>query len=278
VTCPVQHVVRPDHRAAVAERLVGQRFDMILAWPNALALLANHMLEQGLEMRYRPRLISCVAETMLPAVRRRLGEVFGCPVVNWYDMTEMAGSLTECEHGRLHLDFEVCCVEAEPVAGSDGRLVRVIFTGWTDPAMPFIRYAVGDVARVTPPQAGPCPCGRQSLTFEAIDGRTDDYVRTPDGRMVVGLNVHLPSAAEVQVYQPTLGRIEVRVAPGPRYDPGEEAEMLRRLRGLVGAGMDVRIQRMDAIPRSPTGKFRAVLSEVRGQSPAECELADAVRR
>jgi phenylacetate-CoA ligase len=270
----IHHLTRPDRLAIFADWFCEQRFDVLSGWPSGHLLLANHLAETGKRPRHPLVLVTCAGETVLPAVRAKLGEVFNAPVMGWYDMTEHAGNLSECEHGRLHLDFETCCLETQPVPGSEGKLVRLIFTGWMEPAMPFIRYEVGDIGRPTAPGVV-CPCGRQSLALDAVDGRTDDYVRTPDGRMVAALNVHLPSAREVQVYQGRLEEIEVRVVPGPRYDPGDEAEMVRRLRELLGEELGIRVVRMESIPRTGSGKFRAVLSDLSGATEQEQALSAA---
>jgi phenylacetate-CoA ligase len=238
--------------------------------------VANYMLEQGMELARPLRLIDYSSETLLPAVKAQLQRAFGNPpVIGVFDMTEFVGNMAMCAHGRFHLDFETCCVEAAPIAAATrAGYAKLIFTGWGNPAMPFIRYDVGDLVR---PAGGPCPCGRQSPAFISIDGRLDDFVRTPDGRMAFGLNVHLPSAREVQVYQRRLEEIEVRVAPGAAYDAGEEGEMVRRLRHVVGEQIRIRIVKMESIPRSSSGKFRAVVSELPGESAGERELAEAAR-
>ena len=260
---------------AIAQWFARRRLAMLCGWPNAMVLLADFLAENRVALRQPPRLVSCGAETLLPQVERRLADGFCAPVTSMYGQVEFAGHMVRCPHGRYHLDSECCCIETLPVPRAEPGVVSLVFTGWGNPAMPFIRYDVGDTGV---PAEGPCPCGRQSASFLSIDGRMEAYVRTPDGRTVFGLNVHLPSAREVQVYQDRLESIEVRVVPGPDYDPGQEAEMVRRLRTLVGQELRIDIVRVEHIPRSPSGKFRAVVSELADQSPEQRELAAAARR
>jgi phenylacetate-CoA ligase len=139
---------------------------------------------------------------------------------------------------------------------------NLIFTGWGNPAMPLIRYEVGDYGRRA---ESPCPCGRASLSLSGIDGRMEDYVLTPDGRMVIGLNQVLEyafGAEEIQIYQDRLAAIEVRVVAGPNYGPEDEIALTRELRRRVGSELRIDFCRTDQIPRTASGKFRAVVSEL----------------
>ncbi len=269
------HLSHPLHVRIVTDWLIRRRFGCFTGWPSAMLNIANDMRDRGLKMRHPPRLIDYTSETLLTGAADRIRRAFDCPaLISTYDMAEQSGMMGQCEHGRLHLDFEIGCLETQPVESAGGQC-RLIFTGLANHAMPFIRYDVGDLGR---PADGPCPCGRQTPSFLSIDGRLDAYVRTPDGRRAFGLNVHLPSAREVQVCQKRIDSIEVRVVRGPDYDPGDEAEMLRRLRTRVGAEMNIEIVYLERIARSPSGKFRSVVSELTDQSPEQRELAAAARR
>ncbi|MCG3179038.1 MAG: hypothetical protein BIFFINMI_01369 [Phycisphaerae bacterium] len=234
---------------------------MLGGWPSAMHLVATWMLENGVRLPRPPRLVSVASETLLPEVEERLARAFEAPISSMYGQAEFAGHAVRCRHGRFHLDFECCCMEQCPVPEAGPGVVSLIFTGWGNPAMPFIRYEVGDLAA---PATDACPCGRQSPALLRIEGRADDAIRTPDGRRVVGLMAHLPSAREVQICQDRLDHLEIRVVPGPDYDPGQEAELIRRLRVQLGDGFAFDVVKLESIPRGPAGlrKFRAVVSEI----------------
>ena len=164
----------------------------------------------------------------------------------------------------------------EPVAAPPHDQRRLVFTGWGNPAMPFIRYEVGDYGRLSP---GGCSCGRESACFEAIEGRTEDYVRTPDGRMAIGMNQvfeYAPGAREIQIYQECVEAIEVRIVAGKSYGPDDEAALLRELRRRLGDEIQVHFVQVDEIPRTKAGKFRAVVSTLSGRSEGERALTRAV--
>jgi len=61
----------------------------------------------------------------------------------------------------------------------------MVFTGIANLAMPFIRYDIGDYALTSEEE---CDCGRKSVIVRSIEGRTEDCIKTPDGRTVIQMN------------------------------------------------------------------------------------------
>jgi len=257
-----------------------ESFDFYSGYPSAIYVLANFMLENDLTIERPPKYIITGADALLPTVETAIRKAFGAPVTEQYGMAEFAGNMAKCEKGTFHLDFECCCVESLPMTDVDVQgqdRWRLLFTGWGNPVMPFIRYDVGDYGR---PSKGGCSCGRASECFEAIEGRTEDYVRTPDGRMAIGMNQvfeYAPGAREIQIYQERVDAIEVRVVPGTTYGANDEVALLRELRRRLGDAIQIDFVLVDEIPRTAAGKFRAVVSTISGRSKGEQALAKAVQ-
>lgn len=252
----------PAHLPAIADWLDTQLFDFYTGYPSAMAVLAAYYEDSGRTPRSPPRVIVTGSDALLPAFEQQLARVFKCPITETWGMVEFAANLSKCEHGRFHEDFEIGHIEALPLEGDAAGVVKLVCTGWGNPLMPFIRYDVGDYARVA---EGACTCGRASATFLSVEGRTEDYIRTRDGRMAIGMNQVLEyarGAREIQIYQPSLDDLVVRVVPGPGYAPGDEQAVLRELRRRLGDQIIVRFERVAEIPRSGSGKFRAVVSDV----------------
>lgn len=266
----------PDNMPAIVDFLQRRSYPFYVGYPSAISVLAQYLLDHNIRLNNPPRYVITASETLLRAFERTIREGIRAPVTDHYGMAEFAGNLAKCEQGRYHVDFECGYVEQRSLAGSVGPSQSLLLTGWGNPAMPFIRYEVGDSATLGD---GPCECGRQSQSFERIDGRTEDYIRTPDGRMVIGLNQVLEcgvGAQEMQIYQERLEEIEVRVVPGPDYGEASEQAMLRELRHRVGDSLAIRFVTVEHIPRTKSGKFRAVLSKLHGTTASEIELAKAV--
>jgi phenylacetate-CoA ligase len=144
---------------------------------------------------------------------------------------------------------------------------ELIVTGLANDAAPFLRYRVGDVGTRA---KRACPCGRPGDSFLEIDGRIEDYVATPDGRLVGRLD-HIfkeqLDVAEAQILQETPDAIEIRFVPRPTWDASSETKLLREVRSRLGSEIEVMLRSVASIPREPNGKFRAVKSNV--GSPSE---------
>ncbi len=122
-------------------------------------------------------------------MRSRMEESFRCEVFDRYGSRETGDMAGECdEHRGLHVLPWTCHLEVldgqdEPVGpGEEGEIV---VTGFTNRAMPLIRYRIGDRARV-PAERSVCPCGRDTQMLASITGRTVDMFLGPDGAMVDG--------------------------------------------------------------------------------------------
>jgi phenylacetate-CoA ligase len=103
-----------------------------------------------------------------------------------------------------------------------------------------------------------------------VDGRVEDYVVTPDGRLIGRLDHIFKNqlhVAEAQILQETRDAIEVRVVPRPEWDAGSERELMKEIRSRLGEEIRVELRRVDAIAREPNGKFRAVKSSVGRNAP-----------
>lgn len=234
----------------------------VQGYPSALHLVARAMLAQR-----RPlppgRLVAVFtsSESLLEFQRDVIAEAFGAPVRDHYACSELAVSMGACAHDRLHVDMEYGIVEVEPLEET-AEWVRgpLLVTGLGNEALPFLRYRIGDVGTRA---KTPCPCGRPGDTFLAIEGRVEDYVTTPDGRLIGRLD-HVfkqqTSVAEAQIVQDRPDRIRVFVVPSADWRDASEALLVQEIRKRLGDEISIAIELTAAIPREPNGKFRAVKS------------------
>jgi phenylacetate-CoA ligase len=175
--------------------------------------------------------------------------------------------MTECRERRLHVDMEFGIVEVEVEEESDAwERGPLLVTGLANDATPLLRYRVGDIGTRS---KTPCPCGRPGDVFLDVDGRIEDYVMTPDGRLVGRLD-HIfkeqLDVAEAQIVQETRDAVEVRVVRRPSWSEASEHSLMKEIRSRLGHAIRVRIVFLDAIERESNGKFRAVKSAV-GRGP-----------
>lgn len=100
-----------------------------------------------------------------------------------------------------------------------------------------------------------------------IEGRTNDVLIAPDGRRVYWVNpvfYGLP-VCEAQIIQEKLDRLKVRYVPAIGWTDETRRLIIDRIWARMGS-VEVIMEPVDAIPRGPSGKFRAVISELSGEA------------
>jgi phenylacetate-CoA ligase len=248
---------------AYVDELRRRKLRWLHGYPSALALLAEHINGEGVDLGYPVEHVTLASENALAHQRRAISCAFGVAPRQHYAMTEAIANASECERGSLHLDEDFAFVElvTDP---SDG-LQRIVGTNFTNPAFPLLRYQTDDVVSLEPR----CGCGRPGRTVR-IDGRAEDYVVLRDGTHLGRLDHVFKDAVtvrEAQIVQRDIGELTLRVVPGAQFSEGDVEPILADLRRRVGDDMRIGVEYRDRLPRSESGKLRLVVSDVgRGTS------------
>lgn len=262
------HHLSRQNTPAIAEALrrFGPRY--LLGYPSSMAMFARFCLESDIDLP-QVRVVLSNAETLTSTHREILETAFRAPVRNSYGMAEAVAGASECENGTMHLWPEVGILEVSNEAGiissTPGDEGRLLATGLLNKAMPLLRYELGDRGSV--PSQTNCPCGRTLPELGEIQGRTSDFLVTPDGRHVFWMNpifAGLP-IAEAQIRQDRADHVEVRVVPAGPWEGAFSAELVRRCQGRLGDAVAVDVSVIDEIERDANGKFRPVVSTVNTQ-------------
>jgi phenylacetate-CoA ligase len=258
----------PAHLPHYVRALERHRVRYLLGYPSALYELARGILN-GAGSPPPMRVIFTNSEPLWPHQRAAVEAAFECPVVETYGMAEVVTAASQCPSGGLHLWPEAGHLELleDGHAVPAGRSGEVIGTGLLNPAMPFIRYRVGDRAILKPTDAS-CPCGRRLPLLEAIEGRSDDVLRTPDGRTIGRLDPVFKGGlpiVEAQIVQDRLDHMWVRYVPEGARDTSVVEHIRREIEARM-PGVQVDFDALTRIPRDARGKFRAVISELNGRA------------
>lgn len=209
------------------------------------------------------------SETLLPSERETIERTFGKKLFDWYGMTEPVLAITECEaHHGMHINWDYGYPEFLPSKELPSNEYRLVATGFHNPVMPFIRYDTGDVVRLfeTPRT---CPCGRNMPLVEAISGRKDECIITPDGRRLPSLNFYsvfreYSDVLKFQIVQ--YGRSEIVAKllfrPEAADVQGQMNALRGELRARIGREVDLSLEVTDRFLTNPDGKTLPVLRRV----------------
>ncbi len=234
---------------------------------NAAALAYAVQPEQGRELGIE--LIFGIGETVLPRAREIVTERLNARIAAIYSCEEIGFIATQCSTNPCyHTVVENAVVEILRSDGSPaapGETGQVVVTGLHNYAMPFIRYAIGDVATLG---LETCPCGRTLPLLEQVEGRTRHAFVFKDGTRIwprirtlreMGNFVH---HRECQVAQIDYETIDVRYVPDGSGRAPDLAGLDRYVREKFHPSVRATATAMPAIPRGRSGKFHPIISMV----------------
>jgi len=235
---------------------------------HSLYMLGRYLLEHHIE-DLRPQGIVSTSMMLLAPERQVIEAAFACPVTDRYGCEEVGLIACECErHQGLHLNIEHLWVEFLREDGSEaqpGEEGAIIITDLLNRGMPFIRYRIEDVGV---PSARRCPCGRGLPLLERVTGRVADYLKRRDGSLVAGVSLvertltAIPGIEQLQLVQPSREQLLVNLVRARDYTPASETALLAELRGVLGPGIEPRIEYLERIPQERSGKYRFAICRV----------------
>jgi phenylacetate-CoA ligase len=259
------------------EWLARRKAPYLLTYPsNAMALAHAVTPEQGRALGIE--IVICGAETVPEGARELVAERLGARVAAVYGCMEVGAVAAECPAvPHYHVSAENVLVEILDDDGRDvgpGQRGQVVLTGLYNYAMPFIRYAIGDVAVAG---TGPCPCGRSLPVIAQVEGRTrnafvfrDGARIWPRGQLVRQMRAFVPFA-QYQLVQLDYERIELRYVPDGSGRAPDLAGLIEFARGKLHPSITMSVAAMDVLPRGTSGKFEDIVSLVRDAPVAAAE-------
>jgi phenylacetate-CoA ligase len=262
----------PDAFAEAAHVLRRERPPLVMGPPSTLFQLARYLREIGVTEPLA-RVARVGGERTFAFQRAEIEAVLAMRVVDAYGCTEIGAIAGECPAGALHVYTEHVHLEVlrgDAPAGP-GELADVVLTSLANPAMPLVRYRVGDQARLS---TEPCRCGLPHPVLAELRPRSADTVLAPDGSrrpasvLVEPLGEFYSSPAAAGVRNVQFEQIDPRQwwvwveAPALLGDgsaelarPGIEAGLGAIVRGALGPECRLEARLVERIER-PRGKFR----------------------
>ena len=255
--------------------IVKSKADIIDGYSSALTVIAKQVDRKGIH-GIHPRLMFGNAEIIDEPSRKYLEQVFETIYCDQYGCAELDRTAWQCtERIGYHMDMdsvitEVVDEEGHPV--TVGERGEVVFTSLFNYSMPFLRYAVGDVAVLSSEK---CSCGVTFPLIDKIEGRTDSFPMLPDGSLVSPLIF----TAAMMRYQFFDKIRNYRIVQKKRdlfmiYIEKEATEIADDLLSnslssylteKIGSGsrdIEFKVEFVENIPQEKTGKRKSVDSEI----------------
>jgi phenylacetate-CoA ligase len=238
------------------------RPEVLCAYPSLVRSLA--LCNRGLGFK----MIFTGGELLHPDVRTLAEKSFGCPVRDRYGSMESSWVAWECEKGGYHVHSDQAIIEVVDENGRplpEGKVGRMVVTPLWRKAMPLIRYALDDRGAM----GGKCSCGRGLHVMKMIEGRDDDFIVLPSGKMrsarAINILDDVQEVLSYQIIQERPDHFVFRFIPaGDFLDEKTKNEIRRRIAaGCLNEPVQVEFEQVEAIARGRTGKIRTVISKVK---------------
>jgi phenylacetate-CoA ligase len=236
--------------------------EYLVGFPSSVYDICMMAKDRGLTFKGVVKAFFPTAETVLPQHRAFIGEVLGCPLIDQYASSEGAPFILECEKGRLHIHpltgiFEVVDENLQPAQEGE-----ILVTSFSTRGTPLIRYRIGDRIKLAP-EGEHCACGSHFPLVEYIDGRSSDFIWSPENGKVNLGNISnctkdAPGIICFQIVQHEENAVEVKLVKGRGFTQQDGESFLRALEARLGIEMVIRIEYVDEIAREKSGKFRIV--------------------
>lgn len=252
--------VSPEASRAFYRSLLEWEPDFAYGYPTLIRDFVEHLRGFGDGQELDLEVVVTTGELLDDSTRRAVGEFFGCPVVDEYGCSESGILAFECSEGTSHLVPIAAYAEVmdEETGGRDTHRGTILITDLYGNVSPFVRYALGDVAVVHPPET--CGCGRELPQVDVMAGRTGEFIRTPDDRRIYGavLAYSVPAGvAKFRVRQTAIDELEGEIVVAPGNEETDVVDACRqRWQEAVGDALRVEVRSVDHIGRNSTGKFR----------------------
>lgn len=246
----------------------------LVSYPTNLERLCRFLIARGETMPFIRR-VTAMSEAYDEHMDDLIRQAFpnAVPVVT-YSAVELGMIAIRCPHRpeNYHvmahkLGVEILDGDGKPCP--PGRLGQVVVTDYFNRHSTLIRYALGDLA-----ENAVCGCGRIRLpAITRIAGKMRGLLRKADGSQMLFTSLSpvfrdSPEIRQFQVVQKALDRFTVRVVLRDGCDPAPfETRVRDRFIREFGPAATLRFDYMDAIPRTPGGKYFAALCEIPEDRP-----------
>lgn len=240
----------------------------IFGYPSSIYLLAKFARQNNIKLYdIGVKVIFCTAERLYDHQRKLISDVFGAPVANGYGGRDAGFIAHECPHGSMHITAESIIVEivdheGNPLpAGCNGEIV---ITHLDSHDFPFIRYKTGDIGALS---EDTCSCGRGLPILKNIEGRTTDFIITPDGKIMHGLSLiyilrELEGIKEFKIIQEKPDCFIINIVKDSVFKTENETLIRDGFKKRIGTDIKIVFNYLPKIKAESSGKFRYVVSNI----------------
>jgi phenylacetate-CoA ligase len=218
------------------------------------------------QLPVKPLGMISTATALAPELRAQLAAHFGCPVLDWYSLSETGPIAYSAADGKgmriFPYDLFVEILDDAQQPAPLGQAGEVVLTTFRNPYLPLLRYRTGDYARLEVVEAESGPelrlmdlVARRSASFRSVEGELVNPVDI--ARVLSRCGIYV----QHECVQRADGSIDLTVQPLRGLDP-KLAEIEAGLRDYFGNKHVLRVHADENMPKHRLGKTLAYRSEL----------------
>lgn len=244
----------------------------IQAYPSSITQLAQFMKNNNYQSFNTLEAIFCGSENMYPGQRELIEKVFKCKVYTWYGHAERVVLAGECESSHQYHIFPEYGIfelvnDKGDVINQSQQEGTIVGTGFTNYAMPLIRYKTDDKAVFS--EEIKCQCNREYKKIENVKGRwNQEFIIAPNNRKIsiTSLNMHsdiFDNVKQYQFYQEKVGEVILKIVPYNQYCENDNNNIHAELGKKIGNDIILKIKLVEEISRTETGKYKFINQKIK---------------
>ena len=224
---------------------------------------AFNAMNKCLTPRWGLKGIISSAEMLHPHYRSVAESVFGTKVYNRYGGREVGLIAMECTEGRMHINCHDLYLEIDSIDPYT-KPGEILITQLNNYAMPFIRYRIGDLGRLSDEV---CPCGNQLPVLAELLGRSTATFRTKTGALIHGgyftqQFYNVIGVNQFQLIQETFERCVLKLVINAQWQETTGDLLVGKIQDTLGPDVAVTVEFIEDIPLSASGKREFTISKI----------------
>ena len=241
-------------------------YEILNSYPSILDTMVDIFKEHDLNIS--PKAIVIGGEKLFLNQKNKIKNFFNSTIYDFYGARDMPNIAQSCKYDNgLHVFSENVIVEVvdennHPIDEGEGDLV---ITSLHNYVMPFIRYKIGDRARINKYKV--CDCGRTLPIIDEVIGRKMELITFPNGNRVMGafwtlLFRSVKGIKDFQVIQESISEIDIFYTIKPEFNKSNIPLLLSKIHDYGGTDININFIKKDKIDKTQAGKMNFIISKI----------------
>jgi phenylacetate-CoA ligase len=247
----------------ISNMIISKKPKYLVGYPFSIFQLGKLLKDSKIEIPHVKSVITA-GETLSEERRSSIQKMFKTKVYDYYSHHESVALITECSNQIKHLNEEFSYNEFI-IDEKNNNIATLVGTGFYNYGMPLIRYKVDDLVELYDEFYG-CQCGVEFRKIKRIIGRQNDFIQTPDGRVLGNVMEHAIDRAKgvssSQCVQDEINHVYINLIVEEEFEESSFSVIREDLQKRIGDDITIDFNIVTELEKNKSGKTPFVLSKI----------------